>query len=111
MMTINAIEAELLEMHYHCLIHRFKRFRPRAVQKQMMQEVASTFSRSSETERPLNQPNLGESILLVEAPTGVGKSLAYLLPGIILAQKRNKQLIVSSATIALQHQLIHGDLP
>lgn len=111
MMTINAIEAELLETHYHCLIHRFKRFRPRAVQKQMMQEVASTFSRSSETERPLNQPNLGESILLVEAPTGVGKSLAYLLPGIILAQKRNKQLIVSSATIALQHQLIHGDLP
>lgn len=48
MMTINAIEAELLETHYHCLIHRFKRFRPRAVQKQMMQEVASTFSRSSE---------------------------------------------------------------
>ena len=49
--------------------------------------------------------------MLIEAPTGVGKSLAYLLPGIILAQRRNKQLIVSSATIALQHQLVHSDLP
>ena len=108
---MDAIEAKLLETHYQYLSHRFKQFKPRAVQKQMMQEVASAFSRSSKTEYSLNQANLGESILLIEAPTGVGKSLAYLLPGIILAQRRNKQLIVSSATIALQHQLVHSDLP
>lgn len=48
--------------------------------------------------------------LLFEAGTGVGKSLAYLLPGIIHAMDQSRQLIVSTHTIALQEQLETKDL-
>ncbi|KXU35576.1 helicase [Cephaloticoccus primus] len=53
----------------------------------------------------------GDEPLLFEAGTGVGKSLAYLLPGIIHAVDQSRQLIVSTHTIALQEQLQKKDLP
>ena len=46
-----------------------------------------------------------------EAGTGVGKSLAYLIPGIIAAKKTRRPLIVSTNTIALQQQILNKDLP
>lgn len=49
--------------------------------------------------------------LLFEAGTGVGKSLAYLVPGIIHAVDQSRQLIVSTHTISLQEQLESSDLP
>ncbi|MDF9832802.1 ATP-dependent DNA helicase DinG [Ereboglobus sp. PH5-5] len=49
--------------------------------------------------------------LLFEAGTGVGKSLAYLLPGIIHAVDQSRQLVVSTHTIALQEQLEKKDIP
>ena len=49
--------------------------------------------------------------LAVEAGTGVGKSLAYLIPAILFAVAREKKAIVSTHTINLQEQLIHKDLP
>lgn len=49
--------------------------------------------------------------LLFEAGTGVGKSLAYLIPGIIHAVDVGRQMIVSTHTIALQEQLESSDLP
>ena len=49
--------------------------------------------------------------LVFEAGTGVGKSLAYLLPGIIHAFDHQRQLIVSTHTIALQEQLDRKDIP
>ena len=52
-----------------------------------------------------------DSALLFEAGTGVGKSLAYLVPGIIHAVDQSRQLIVSTHTISLQEQLEQSDLP
>jgi len=52
-----------------------------------------------------------DAALLFEAGTGVGKSLAYLLPGIIHAVDRSRQLIVSTHTISLQEQIETMDLP
>jgi ATP-dependent DNA helicase DinG len=49
--------------------------------------------------------------LLVEAGTGIGKSLAYLVPGIIHATDCGRQLIVSTNTISLQEQIEKKDLP
>lgn len=49
--------------------------------------------------------------LFFEAGTGVGKSLAYLIPGIIHAVDQERQLIVSTHTISLQEQLETSDLP
>jgi len=49
--------------------------------------------------------------LAVEAGTGVGKSLAYLVPAILFAVQRKKKAIVSTHTINLQEQLTEKDLP
>ena len=49
--------------------------------------------------------------LAVEAGTGVGKSLAYLVPAILYAVAQKKKAVVSTHTINLQEQLIQKDLP
>src|SRR5712675_1037467 len=52
-----------------------------------------------------------ERHLVVEAGTGVGKSLAYLAPAILWAIEQHKKAIVSTHTINLQEQLLHKDIP
>src|SRR5271169_2775108 len=49
--------------------------------------------------------------LAVEAGTGVGKSLAYLIPSILFAVSQSKKAIISTHTINLQEQLTEKDLP
>lgn len=49
--------------------------------------------------------------LAVQAGTGTGKSLAYLVPAIAQALADNRPVVVSTATIALQRQLVDRDLP
>jgi len=49
--------------------------------------------------------------LAVEAGTGVGKSLAYLVPAILYAVANKKKAVISTHTINLQEQLTHKDLP
>jgi ATP-dependent DNA helicase DinG len=49
--------------------------------------------------------------LAVQAGTGTGKSLAYLVPAVRYAMERGTTVVVSTATIALQRQLIERDLP
>lgn len=52
-----------------------------------------------------------EHHLVVEAGTGVGKSLAYLAPAILFARAQHKKAIVSTHTINLQEQLLFKDIP
>ena len=49
--------------------------------------------------------------LAVQAGTGTGKSLAYLVPAIVRAVSDDTPVVVSTATIALQRQLVDRDLP
>lgn len=49
--------------------------------------------------------------LAVQAGTGTGKSLAYLVPSIARAMETEQNVVVSTATIALQRQLVDRDLP
>ena len=49
--------------------------------------------------------------LAVQAGTGTGKSLAYLVPAIVRAVDDDTPVVVSTATIALQRQLVDRDLP
>ncbi len=51
------------------------------------------------------------SHLIVEAGTGVGKSLAYLVPAVFHALADNRKALVSTHTINLQEQLFHKDIP
>ncbi|MFN2508108.1 MAG: ATP-dependent DNA helicase, partial [Chthoniobacterales bacterium] len=52
-----------------------------------------------------------EQHLVVEAGTGVGKSIAYLAPAVLHALEQKKKAIVSTCTISLQEQLLYKDIP
>jgi ATP-dependent DNA helicase DinG len=104
-------EKEAIRDHYRTLSQNLSGFRPRPAQRQMLAEIANAFSRCLEKQGESNPQREGESITVIEGPTGVGKSLAYLLAGGVMARARDKKLIVSSATVALQEQLVNRDLP
>jgi ATP-dependent DNA helicase DinG len=65
------------------------------------QEMAVAVARALEEDRHL----------VVEAGTGVGKSLAYLVPAILFALEQHKKAIISTHTINLQEQLLYKDIP
>jgi len=65
------------------------------------QEMAAAVAKALEEERHL----------VIEAGTGVGKSLAYLAPAILFALEWHKKAIVSTHTINLQEQLLYKDIP
>ncbi len=48
---------------------------------------------------------------IVEAGTGIGKSVAYLLPAILFACENNSPVVISTNTINLQEQLMNKDIP
>lgn len=57
-----------------------------------------------------NTLNNGDA-LMVEAGTGVGKSMAYLVPSVMYAAQRGERVVVSTNTINLQDQLFFKDIP
>ena len=50
-------------------------------------------------------------VACIEAPTGIGKSVGYLLPAILEARLRSQRIIISTDTKELQTQLINKDIP
>lgn len=52
-----------------------------------------------------------KNITLIEAPTGIGKSLSYLLPSVIYSYKTGEKVVISTNTKGLQTQLIKKDIP
>jgi ATP-dependent DNA helicase DinG len=52
-----------------------------------------------------------EAIVVAEAGTGIGKSLAYLVPAVAWAASNSERVVVSTATINLQQQLMEKDVP
>ncbi len=52
-----------------------------------------------------------EKVAVIEAGTGTGKSLAYLLPAALWAVRNRERIVVSTNTINLQEQLIRKDIP
>src|SRR6266850_4922544 len=79
------------------ILSRSKNFEFRPQQQQMAVAVARALE---------NQEHLA-----VEAGTGVGKSLAYLVPAILFAAANKKKAIISTHTINLQEQLTQKDQP
>ncbi len=49
--------------------------------------------------------------VFIEAPTGIGKSFAYLVPSILYAKENGRRVVISTNTINLQEQLILKDIP
>ncbi|MEO0048045.1 MAG: ATP-dependent helicase DinG [Pseudomonadota bacterium] len=82
-------------------------FKARVGQEQMFEEISKTFNQAKD----LKDERQGENILVVEGKTGVGKTLGYLIPAIVFSKLLGRRVIISTATVALQEQLIQKDLP
>lgn len=70
-------------------------------QKQMIAAIANTLGNSEVENR----------LAVIEAGTGTGKTVAYLIAALPLARFLNKTVVVATGTVALQEQLLHKDLP
>lgn len=75
----------------------FPHFEARPQQREMLSDVLKAFDE--------------EKIALIEAGTGTGKSLAYLLPALAYAAEKREVTVISTHTIALQQQLYTKDIP
>ncbi|HOJ34498.1 MAG TPA: helicase C-terminal domain-containing protein [Candidatus Hydrogenedentes bacterium] len=79
------------------LSNELPRFEIRPQQYHMMAVVARAFN--------------DQKIAVVEAPTGVGKTLAYLIPAVFWSRQNGERVIISTRTINLQEQIIYKDIP
>ncbi len=77
--------------------HHFPNYEYRPQQIEMLREVTRALSDGHH--------------LMVEASTGTGKSMAYLLPAALWALKNGQRVVISTNTINLQDQLINKDIP
>ena len=75
----------------------FAQYESRPQQVDMARKIAAAFDENNH--------------LIVEAATGVGKSLAYLVPAVLWATKNHQRVVVSSNTLNLQDQLLENDIP
>lgn len=83
-----------------------KELQPRHGQRHMIAEVARVLANAR-----FGNEDPEKRIAAIEAGTGTGKTLAYLLPALVLARAMERHLVIATATVALQEQLINKDLP
>ena len=76
---------------------QLKGYEVRSEQKEMMGNILNAFNENQ--------------IALVEAGTGTGKSLAYLIPAMLWAAENGERTVISTNTITLQEQLLNKDIP
>ncbi|MBT6716402.1 MAG: ATP-dependent DNA helicase [Nitrospina sp.] len=79
------------------LSEKLEGFEHRPQQMEMAKAVETAFSEAQH--------------LIVEAGTGTGKSLAYLIPAILWAVENNKKVVISTYTKTLQQQILNHDIP
>jgi len=93
---------QVIRQSYKAIGENLTNFNPRKQQTFLIAEIAKTLAGEYSKER---------KIITIEAGTGTGKSLAYSLGAIPLALAKDKKVCISTATVALQEQLVDKDLP
>jgi ATP-dependent DNA helicase DinG len=93
---------QVIRQSYKAIGENLNNFNPRKQQTFLIAEIAKTLAGEFSKDR---------KIITIEAGTGTGKSLAYSLGAIPLALARDKKVCISTATVALQEQLVDKDLP
>jgi len=95
---------QVIRQSYKSIGENLSNFNPRKQQTFLIAEIAKTLA---------GEYNKDRKIITIEAGTGTGtgKSLAYSLGAIPLALARDKKVCISTATVALQEQLVDKDLP
>jgi ATP-dependent DNA helicase DinG len=86
-----------------------KSLKPRYGQRLMIAEIAKVLGtiKTDDEGKRLGDP----AVVAVEAGTGTGKTVAYSLATIPTAKAAGKRLVIATATVALQEQIVHKDLP
>ena len=86
-----------------------KALKPRYGQRLMIAEIAKVLGaiKADGEGRRDGEP----AVVAVEAGTGTGKTVAYSLAAIPTAKAAGKRLVIATATVALQEQIVHKDLP
>lgn len=87
---------------YQNLQAQLENFVPRRSQNYLVAEIAKSLS---------GEYHKSTRMIVAEAGTGIGKSLSYLMGAIPVAVLNNRKVVISTATVALQEQLIDKDLP
>ncbi|MGB1261338.1 MAG: ATP-dependent DNA helicase DinG [Cognaticolwellia sp.] len=93
---------QVIRSSYKAIGENLSNFNPRKQQTFLIAEIAKTLAGDYDKVR---------KIITIEAGTGTGKSLAYSLGAIPLALSRDKKVCITTATVALQEQLVDKDLP
>ena len=91
-----------IRTNYDLITQALPQFKARKAQNYLVAEIAKVLAGNYDKKR---------RILVAEAGTGIGKSLAYILAGLPVALRLNKKLVISTATVTLQEQLTTKDLP
>jgi ATP-dependent DNA helicase DinG len=84
-------------------------FKARSCQKHMIAHIARVLGNIESDDNGDRLP--GPNTCVVEAGTGTGKTIAYTLASLPVARALGKKLVISTATVALQEQIIYQDLP
>lgn len=87
---------------YQNLQSQLENFVPRRAQNYLVAEIAKTLC---------GEYHKSTRMIVAEAGTGIGKSLSYLMAVIPVAVLNNRKVVISTATVALQEQLVNKDLP
>lgn len=101
------LKAEIQKAYSHFL--QAKSLKPRYGQKLMIAEIAKTIGAIQVNAD--NQRISDGHVCVAEAGTGTGKTVAYLLSVLPIAKALDKRVVLATATIALQEQVILKDLP
>ncbi len=91
-----------IRQSYQNLQNQLENFVPRRAQNYLVSEIAKTLC---------GQYHKSTRMIVAEAGTGIGKSLSYLMAAIPVAVQNNRKVVISTATVALQEQLLDKDLP
>ena len=95
--ALNVDEVAAVLEHAGAFSYHFPQYEYRPQQVEMLRAVTEALSKGRH--------------LMVEASTGVGKSIAYVIPAALWAIKNNTRVVISTNTINLQDQLINKDIP
>ena len=106
-MLTQELKEQIQNLYRECL--KAMSLRPRYGQRHMIAAIARSLGEIHEGDDGNRDNQAG--IAVVEAGTGTGKTLAYLLAALPVALAKERKLLISTATVALQEQILNKDLP
>lgn len=92
---------EVIQRTYSGYLEK-KKYKARYGQRLMIAEIVKGL---------MHVEGQGSPISVIEAGTGTGKTIAYLIAVLPLARHLNKKVVISTATVTLQEQLVSKDIP